>query len=142
MTTCHRLALAGMLLLGAGCSPVDRLLPNLDEPSPRLAGTSDAGFRKPDCPPVAFDVALDRSSVTGVLRIAGRAGPEPDVTLLWVDGWIDADETAQVEVRADWQEFQRARLYQLWRGRAADDGSIVLSEPEPSCGRKVVLAAR
>lgn len=129
-------------LLAAGCSPVDRLVPNLPADAPRLAGTSSAGFRRPDCPPLVFDVAVDRSEVTGVLRVAGRAGPVEPPFGLWVQGSIDADQTVQVEVRSDRTPFQQVRLYQLWRGTRAADGTLTLREPPPSCGRAIVLAAR
>ncbi len=142
MAKARHFALVGALLAATGCSPVDRLAPNLPESAPRLAGTSTEGFRRPDCPALSFEVAVDRSEVTDVLRVAGRAGPEQPPFGLWVEGSIDADRTVQVEVRSDRTPFQQARLYQLWRGARAADGTMTLREPQPSCGREVVLAAR
>lgn len=142
MAKARQLAVIGALLIAAGCSPVDRLVPNLPETAPRFAGTSDEGFRRPDCPPLVFAVAVDRSEITDVLRVAGRAGREEPPFGLWVKGSIDADRTVQVEVRSDRTPFQQARLYQIWRGTRASDGTMTLREPQPSCGRTVVLAAR
>jgi hypothetical protein len=138
----RQLALLAVLLGAAGCSPVDRLVPNLPDNAPRFAGTSSEGFRRPDCPALVFEVAVDRSEVTDVLRVAGRAGREEPPFGLWVKGSIDADQTVQIEVRSDRTPFRQARLYQLWRGTRAPDGTMTLREPQPSCGREVVLAAR
>jgi hypothetical protein len=134
-------------LLGlAGC--VDMFTPVMESNATSFAGTSDDGFRRPDCPKLAMNVAVDRSEVTQVERIAGRAQmaeAEPgwaarNLRTLWIEGSIDADQTAEFELRAQQPYDPGVKHYELWRGTRAPDGTLTLREPQPSCGRSVVLA--
>lgn len=59
---------------------------------------------------------------------------------LWVEGFIDADDMAEFEVRNFPISTTEVRTYWLWRGTRHPDGSLSLRAPEPSCGRSVVLA--
>jgi hypothetical protein len=137
--------LAGAALLG-GC--VEQWAPQVPADAVHLVGASNEGFRRPQCSPMSFDVAVFKSPVTGVERVAGRATtPETRpgwrgeyLDGLWVEGYIDADEMAEFEVRDHPVSTTRVKTYFLWRGTRQADGSIKLREPEPSCGREVVLA--
>jgi hypothetical protein len=137
--------LVGVTLV-AGC--VEQWAPVPPAETTRFAGASSEGFRKPECSPLSFDVAIFKSPVTGVERIAGRAAtPETRpgwrgeyLDGLWVEGFVDADQMAQIEVRDHPVSTTRLRTYYLWRGTRQADGSISLREPQPSCGREVVLA--
>lgn len=138
--------LAGAVLMG-GCV-VERWAPEIPADAAHFAGASNDGFRKPQCTPMSFDVAVFKSPVTGVERIAGSATTSATrpgwrgqyLDGLWVEGFIDADDMAQFEVRDHPLSTTHVRTYFLWRGIRQADGSISLREPEPSCGRAVVLA--
>lgn len=144
----HTLPLiATMFLLGlAGC--VDQFTPVMQPNATSFAGTSDDGFRRPDCPKLAMTVEVDRSEVSQVERMAGRA-TLADVQqswtaqhwrTMWIEGSIDADQTAEFELRQLEPYQPGAKHYELWRGTRAADGTLTLREPQPSCGRSVVLA--
>lgn len=140
------LALLAGVTMSAGC--VDAVVPQVPADATRFVGESGEGFRKPDCPPMSFDVAIFKSAVTRVERISGRARtpntPEgwrgEYLDGLWVEGFIDADDMAQIEVRNHPISTTEVRTYWLWRGTRQPDGSLSLREPEPSCSRAVVLA--
>jgi len=142
------LALVVGAAFSAGC--VERFAPVIPPEAARFVGASDEGFRKPDCPPISFDVAIFKSPVTRVERIAGRASAEDTrpgwrgeyLDGLWVEGYVDADNMAQIEVRDHPVSTTRVKTYWLWRGTRHPDGSLSLSEPQPSCGRSVQLASR
>lgn len=140
--------LAGVAVLSTGC--VDYFVPQSPPDATRFVGASDEGFRKPDCPPMSFDLAIFKSPITDVERIAGRAAmPGTRTGLrgdlldgLWVEGFIDADNMAEFEVRNHPVSATEVSSYWLWRGTRHADGSLNLSEPQPSCGRSVALAAK
>ena len=136
-------ACAGIVV---GC--VDNFVPQVPPQAARFVGASEEGFRRPDCPAMSFDVAIFKSPVTRVERISGRAST-PEVRPgwrgeyldgLWVEGFVDADDMAQLEVRNHPVSTTEVRTYWLWRGNRHADGTLVLREPQPSCGRTVVLA--
>lgn len=140
------LALLAGAAMSAGC--VDFFVPDVPPEPTRFVGASDEGFRKPDCPPMSFDVAIFKSAITDVEQISGRA-TTPDTPTgwrgeyldgLWVEGFIDADDMAEFEVRNHPLSTTEVRTYWLWRGTRHPDGTLTLSEPQPSCGRSVQLA--
>jgi hypothetical protein len=142
------LALLVGAVLSTGC--VERFAPVVPPDATRFVGASDEGFRRPNCPPMSFDVAIFKSPVTRVERIAGRASTPAArpgwrgeyLDGLWVEGYVDADNMAQLEVRDHPVSTTRVKTYWLWRGTRHADGSVSLREPQPSCGRAVELAAR
>jgi hypothetical protein len=147
MRRCATSLVLSLGLLGlTGC--VDMFTPVMEPDATRFAGTSSEGPRRPDCPKLTMDVAVDRSPITEVERIAGRAYlagveqtfPAKYWSTLWIEGSIDAEQTAEFELREQKPYDPGAKHYELWRGVRAADGSLTLREPQPSCGRTVVLA--
>ena len=140
------LATVGLLAL---CGCVDQFAPVMQPQAATFAGTSDQSSR-PDCPRLAMDIKVDRSPVTDIERIAGRAKPADGedswkttyLRTLWIEGYVDADQMAQFEVREQQPYQPRGKPYELWRGTRDADGTLHLKEPQPSCGRAVVLAKK
>jgi hypothetical protein len=134
--------LAALLL--AGC--VDMFAPVVPPAAPVWTGESTAVADAAGCGAMTFDLAIFTSEIDDVERIAGRAttAVTRDSTLvgLWVEGHVTPDAVAELEVREQRPWFSGARPYWLWRGSRQEDGTILVREPEPFCGREVTLATR
>lgn len=134
--------LAAFLL--AGC--VDMFAPRVPPAAGVWAGESSAVADKPGCGAMAFDLAIFKSEIDDVQRISGRAQNaqtrDSYVVSLWVEGHLTPDDVAEFEVRQQQPLFFGARPYWLWRGTRQEDGTIVVREPVPFCGREVTLALK
>ncbi|MFO1069272.1 MAG: hypothetical protein U1E14_12185 [Geminicoccaceae bacterium] len=141
------------LLFAAACLPLaltacsDQFAPVLPQDAQKLTGISDAAPGVAGCGAMTFDVSHAVSPISDVDRIAGRARMvDPPASLankadtLWVEGYMDKDQMVQIEVRELRPYVLGDRVYTLWRGHKEGE-SLVLAEPQPSCGRRVILAA-
>ena len=108
--------------------------------------TRTAVADKAGCGAMSFDLAVFKSEIDDVVRIAGRAQNtqtrDSPVTSLWVEGYLTPDDVAEFEVRQQQPLIFGARPYWLWRGTRQEDGTIVVREPEPFCGREATLALK
>lgn len=141
------------LLLAAACLPLalaacsDQFAPVLPQDAQKLSGISDSAPGIAGCGAVTFDISHAVSPISDVDRIAGRAhlaeppaGWASKADTLWVEGYMDKDQMVQLEVRELRPYVLGDRVYTLWRGHKEGE-TFVLAEPQPSCGRRVVLAA-
>jgi hypothetical protein len=134
-------ALAWLL---AGC--VDMFAPRVPPGAGVWTGESSAVAEGEACEAMGFELALFKSEIDDVRRIAGRATTaatrESRLVGLWVEGHLTPDDVVEFEVREQRPYFPDARPYSLWRGSRLPDGRLVVREPEPFCGREVTLALR
>jgi hypothetical protein len=139
------LAAACLPLALAGCS--DQFAPVLPQDAQQLSGISDSAPGVAGCGAMTFDIRHAVSTISEVDRIAGRArmvdppaGLASKADSLWVEGYMDKDQMVQIEVRELRPYIVGPRVYTLWRGYKEGE-TFVLAEPQPSCGRRVILAS-